>query len=103
MKKKPSLPWSKSSYRALEPTDLAPHPAPTPEQRVRVAAAVATHIRDANMLSLPCSANAETIRAILTMGEEAWARDIPDAAAIIVAYDTEDPKTRWLQTAGRRS
>lgn len=95
------LPWSEKEYRYLESGDLSPRPAPTPEQRIRVAAAITTRIRDANMTGQQPIGNAETIRAVLVMDEEAWARDIGDVAAVIVpTFDLEDPKTRWAQTVG---
>lgn len=97
------LPWSTKEYRYLEPGDLQPCAAPTPEQRIRLAAAVATHIRDEKMLGREPSFNAEAIRAMLTGSADAWARDSPDAAAAfaskgIVSYDVEDPKIRFEQT-----
>jgi len=97
-----TLQWSKDKYTKLEPDDLLPRPAPTPEQRIRVAAAVATYIRDSNMTGHKPNANAETIRAILVMDEEAWARDMGSISAMfLISYDSEDPKTRWEQSGAR--
>lgn len=71
--------WDNESYTALEPGDLDPTP-PTAERRVRVAAMLATMMRDRAMGlrsadSMP-DVNGEMIRAILVMDDEAWARDI---------------------------
>jgi hypothetical protein len=99
------LPWSSDSYRLLDPADLKPVPAPTPEQRVRVAAALATLIRDARMLGKDANAipNSEAIRAVLVMDAEAWARDIVTIARIVTAYDDKDPKLRFEQIQGMPS
>lgn len=91
------LPWSPSSYKMLEPNDLSPYPAPTPEQRLRVAAALATHIRDVRMLGGVPMPNSETIRAVLVMDAAAWARDIGAIAQVATSYDAEDPKKRFDQ------
>jgi hypothetical protein len=95
------LPWPLESYRALEAHDLDPAP-PTPEQRIRVAAAILTCMRDANMLGKDFPANAETVRAVLVMDAAAWARDIGVVAAALVPprYDAEDPFVRWNQSTG---
>lgn len=98
-----TLPWSTSEYEQLQPGDLAPVPAPTPEQRVRVAAALATVMRDAAMTgqnSGPCP-NAEVIRAVLIMDAAAWASDIGalQQAFATLAYDPVDPKARFNQLA----
>ncbi len=92
-----ALAWSTSSYKALEPNDLAPHPAPTPEQRIRVAAALATWMRDEAMTDQPRTLNAESIRAVLVMDADAWARDIGSIGKIVRVYDAEDPKKRFEQ------
>lgn len=92
-----SLPWSKSSYKTLEPGDLHPHPAPTRDQRIRVAAALATIMRDGNMVGEPTLPNAETIRAVLVMDDAAWARDIGAIREVVSYYDAEDPKKRFDQ------
>lgn len=99
------LKWSTEEYVKLQPGDLLPQPAPTPEQRIRVAAAVATSVRDASMMGLESWANMETIRAILVEDDAAWARDVEDinaALGLAGSYDPVDPKIRWEQTAGRR-
>lgn len=103
------LPWNVGEYARLEPNDLLPHPEPTPEQRIRVAACVATIIRDEVMLGLPTSGNHEMIRALLTMPPEAWARDIEAMRNLkhpvlgsVLAYDHVDPKTRFDQTVNAR-
>jgi hypothetical protein len=97
------LPWDTNEYKKLDPADLKPFPAPTPEQRVRVAAALATRARDCHMLGEDGAPNVEVVRAVLMMDAKAWARDIGSVAKIVTAYDDEDPKTRWEQTAGIRS
>ena len=97
------LPWPTSSYVPLEPNDLDPTPAPTPEQRIRVAAMLATYMRDSFMTNTTSMINSEVIRAILTMNPEAWERDIVGArkslfdAEVKLAYDPEDPKVRFEQ------
>lgn len=91
------LPWPQSDYLKLDPSDFSPTPAPTPEQRIRVAAALATRMRDLNMLGLSTALNAEAIRAVLVMDESAWARDIAGIGAIAERYDPVDPKTRFEQ------
>ena len=105
------LPWNVGEYVRLEPNDLLPHPAPTPEQRIRVAACVATILRDEAMLGVrsSSSANHETIRALLTMSPEAWARDIIGLGDLrhpvlgsVLAYDHIDPKTRFDQTVNSK-
>lgn len=98
MRKLKRLPWATSEYQKLEPGDLDPVPAPTPEQRLRVAAAVATHQRDNNMLGKESGPNAESIRGILTMTAEQWARDMVFARELgINSYDKEDPRVRFDQ------
>jgi hypothetical protein len=111
----PTLPWDTAGYIALAPGDLLPTPAPTPEQRIRVAAALATRLRDSNMLDAAAllsndgrasdgpHPNAETIRGVLLMDADAWARDIGSIAAGLVMlgidrYDGADPRTRFEQT-----
>lgn len=96
------LPWSTSSYKKLEPGDLLPTPPPTPEQRLRVAAAIATVIRDARMTRKEPGPNAETIRAVLVMDAKAWERDAPSLAKGIWFYDDEDPKVRFEQANRRK-
>lgn len=100
------LPWKIEEYAILEPGDLKPYPAPTPEQRIRVAAAVATLIRDEDMLGKkPSGPNSETIRAVLMMSPEQWARDIIHLRACpeLLYYDNVSPITRFEQVmnAGR--
>jgi hypothetical protein len=92
------LPWSTDSYTKLEPGDLDPTP-PTPEQRIRVAAALLTQMRDDNMIGLGSGTNAEVVRAILTMNDDAWWRDIGGFRGIIEAFDGEDPRRRWEQVS----
>lgn len=95
------LPWSTDEYTPLEPGDLLPEPAPTPEQRNRVAAAIATQIRDAHMLGKPCSPNHETIRSILTMDAEAWMHAMastPPEEWGLSGYDQVDGQVRYEQT-----
>jgi hypothetical protein len=93
------LPWSANEYKKLEPDDLLPHPTPTPEQRIRVVAALATMIRDGLMLgqSPALLPNSETIRAVLIMSAEEWAIQIPALQSILRNYDAEDPKVRFEQ------
>jgi len=93
------LPWKRSTYTMLEPTDLDPTPAPTDAQRIRVAAALATVLRDANMQDVPSNGpNAETIRSVLVMSAKAWARDIESVRrAMLTHYDAEDPLVRFDQ------
>lgn len=93
-----NLPWQRSEYVALEPHDLDPTPAPTDAQRIRVAAALATVMRDANMTGQRSVLNAEVIRGVLVMDAEAWARDIAVAREFISHYDMVDPKQRFEQT-----
>lgn len=93
-----ALAWSTSEYVRLLPGDLLPTPAPTDTQRLRVAAALATIIRDERMLGKePSGPNAETIRAVLIMDADSWARDIGSIARVVHAYDPVDPKTRFEQ------
>ena len=99
--KKRELPWSRETYKALDRGDLDPVPAPTDAQRLRVAATVATLIRDAVMTGREPPTNAEAVRGILTMSPEAWKRDIWSLAQLPTAdlrYDTEDPYLRFQQT-----
>lgn len=91
------LPWETSSYVKLEPGDLAPTPAPTPEQRIRVAAALATVLRDARMTGEETPVNGETIRGVLVEDAAAWARDIGSVARVLDAYDATDPLERFEQ------
>ena len=95
-----TLPWSTETYKPLEPGDLLPHP-PTPEQRIRVAAALATWMRDGNMTGVGGPINAEVIRTILIASDEVWARDIVGIAELDLSYDAEDPKVRFEQTVAR--
>lgn len=91
------LPWSKGEYQKLDPHDFLPTPAPTAEQRLRVAAALATYARDGQLTGAHPLPNMETIRAILVMDAEAWARDIGELRQILSVYDAEDPKKRFDQ------
>ena len=101
------LPWPTSSYLPLEPNDLEPTPAPTPEQRIRVAAMIATYMRDSGMTGKEAITNSEVVRALLTMSPEAWARDIDGArqslaaAGVAFVYDPEDPQVRFEQVIAR--
>jgi hypothetical protein len=90
------LPWNTSEYHRLDPDDFSPSP-PTPERRIRIAAALATYMRDANMLGWPPKGNVETIRAVLTMDNAAWARDIGSIRGVVDSYDAVDPKVRFEQ------
>jgi hypothetical protein len=94
-----SLPWSTDEYAKLEPGDLLPDPAPTPEQRIRVAAAIATMTRDGLMLGKSSAflPNSETIRSVLTMSAEEWALQIPQLRPFLRNYDVENPKVRFEQ------
>jgi hypothetical protein len=93
-----SLAWSISSYTKLSSKDLLPTPAPTDAQRIRVAAALATIMRDEAMLELRSSGpNSETIRAVLVMSAEEWALQIGSVAKVVKAYDAVNPRTRFEQ------
>lgn len=92
------LAWSVNEYVPLLPGDLHPAPAPTDAQRLRVAAALATVVRDERMRGKePSGPNAETIRAVLVMSPEAWARDIGSIARVVSVYDATDPLVRFEQ------
>ena len=104
--KKPErrMPWPFESYTLLEPNDLDETP-PSPEQRIRVATALLTYIRDANMLGKDPGINAETVRAVLVMDVESWKREISQIRDFLETswaakrrYDAVDPHTRFEQT-----
>jgi hypothetical protein len=98
-----NLPWSTEDYTPLPESDLQPTPAPTDAQRLRVAAALATMMRDERILGRDPPGNAEAIRAILVMSPEAWSRDIKDVARVLRrAYDESDPLERFKQVVGGR-
>lgn len=93
------LPWSEKEYTSLQPTDLDGS-APTTESRIRVAAAIATKIRDANMTRGRSLLNAETVRLVLTMDEEDWKANAPQLKSVLgdVGYDTVSGRVRFDQT-----
>jgi hypothetical protein len=92
------LAWSTGSYTPLLSSDLLPTPQPTDDQRLRVAAALATLMRDEAMTGKESfGPNAETIRAVLVMDAASWARDIPSIARVVKAYDAVDPRKRFEQ------
>jgi hypothetical protein len=99
------LPWSTSEYTPLEPTDLDGS-APTPEARIRVAAALATMIRDANIVrggAPPAGApNAETVRLFLTMPEAEWQRNASQLKMLLgdYGYDIVSGEERFNQIRG---
>lgn len=92
------LPWTSAEYVSLEPDDLYRLP-PTPDQRIRVAAAAATFIRDSNMLGHECPINVEAVRALLVMSDDAWAEGIAklQSGNGCFRYDPEDPRIRYVQ------
>lgn len=92
------LPWSTDEYVKLDPLDLLPERPPTEDQRVRVAAALATLVRDNNMLGIPIGPNAETVRIFLTMDAASWKRHIGSLQGAVFAYDPVDGGTRFDQT-----
>jgi hypothetical protein len=77
---------------------------PTADTRRRVAAALATEMRDAAMLGKDPVGNFETLRAVLTATDEVWLRDIvPMQEAALEArwaFDTIDPFIRYKQGMG---
>ena len=77
----------------------------TPEKRIRVAAAVATVIRDTNLFGggPGPGPNAETIRAILTMGEDEWALDVPSLANVLKTFDPVSARDRFDQMKSRQA
>lgn len=99
------LPWSRDEYTPLEPTDLDGS-VPTPEARIRVAAAIATKIRDANIVRegrpYAGAPNAETIRLFLTMSEAEWQRNASQLKMLLdgAGYDTVDGEKRFNQIRG---
>jgi len=93
------LPWKRSEYTKLTDSDfLSP---PTPERRIRIAAALATDMRDRAMLGFDPCGNFETLRGVLTMGEREWERDVVPLKDELLreglGFDTVDPKQRYLQ------
>src|SRR5262245_52649541 len=96
------LPWSAGEYQHLEPGDLDPSLPPTPEKRVRIAAALATEMRDAAILGTACIINAEAIRAVLVMDEDTWARDIGKLKGACSRFDAVDPRRRFDEARGFR-
>jgi hypothetical protein len=93
-------PWI-GEYVALQRSDF--ELPVTPEKRVRVAAAFATLIRDAEMFGSAVfgSPNAETIRALLTMSEAEWEMDVAPMAWDLGApknFDAVSPRTRFTQS-----
>jgi len=95
-----TLPWNTDAYLPLAPGDLDPTPL-TPERRIRIAAALATMMRDERMIDGPQVVSAEVIRAVLTMTDEAWARDCSQLQGFVKYYDPVDPKVRFEQTRQR--
>ena len=93
------LAWSSNEYVKITAQDLLQQP-PTAEQRIRIAAALATKMRDCAMTGHTTQINAELIRAVLVMDDAAWARDVkPELGLFIEGYDPVDPKVRFEQTA----
>lgn len=93
-----ALAWSPKEYTPLLPSDLLPTPAPSDAQRIRVAAALATVMRDERMLGRPSSGpNAETIRGVLVMSADEWALQIGAIAKAVKVYDAVNPRTRFEQ------
>ena len=93
-----SLAWSPKEYTPLHPADLLPTPAPSDAQRIRVAAALATVMRDERMLARSSSGpNAETIRGVLVMSADEWALQIGAIAKAVKVYDAVNPRTRFEQ------
>jgi len=92
------LPWSAREYEPLRPSDLSDEP-PTADTRVRVAAAMATASRDANIQGESPPFNMETIRLVLTMSDDQWRLFLPELriAAKHLRYDLEDGEKRFKQ------
>lgn len=95
------LPWSEDEYTPLLPTDLDGSP-PTPEERIRVAAAVATKMRDFNILrgdSVRVGLNNETVRLVLTMPDEEWKKNATLLRDLLGnrGYDTVSGEKRFEQ------
>lgn len=96
------LPWSTEEYTPLEETDLDGS-VPTPEARIRVAAAIATRIRDANIVRegrpYAGAPNAETVRVVLTMNDAEWQRNASGLKMLLdgTGYDTAEGEKRFVQ------
>lgn len=93
-------PWARE-YKMIASGDLDPKLPPTPEKRIRIAAWLATGIRDQSMFGVEFGANAETIRAILVEPDVRWARNMEMLAMArreqVRSYDPVDGETRFLQ------
>jgi hypothetical protein len=98
------LPWSTGEYHQLESSDLNGSP-PTPEERIRVVAAMATASRDFNIRNVSTGGrppfNAEAMRVVLTIDDAGWQKIVPELREALagLGYDTAEGLKRFNQVS----